>query len=139
MKLSRSHVAGFDLTPMIDVVLLLIIFFLVTAQFSRLIRTPIDLPQQPGAEREALDTTGVLIVDLLADGSLRVDGEMVSADVFSSMLASESRSGQEAVEVLIRPDRSARAEELNKLTRLLVEAGVISYRIATSPPAGGGS
>ena len=136
MKPHRSHVAGFDLTPMIDVVLLLIIFFLVTAQFSRSIRTPIDLPQQSGRERDAIQPTGAIVVDLLRDGALRVDGERVSLDVFDAMVRSSTSPDGEPVEVLIRPDQNSRAEELNRLPRALVEAGVVSYRIATSPPNG---
>ncbi len=33
-----------DLTPMIDVVFLLIIFFMTTAQFARLTRADVELP-----------------------------------------------------------------------------------------------
>lgn len=120
---------------MIDVVLLLIIFFLVTAQFSRSIRVPIELPEQPGSDRREVDESGALIVDLLADGSLRLEGEVVTIEVFRSMMTSAVRSSDRAIEVLIRPDRSARAAELNRLASLMADAGVGSYRIATTPGA----
>lgn len=122
---------------MIDVVLLLIIFFLVTSQFSRSIRTPIRLPEQPGTD-EHRDTEGAIVVDLLSDGSLRVEGETVTLDVFSAMLGAEATGRGKADPVLIRPDRDAKATHLNRLTRRLTEQGVSAFRIATVPPAGGG-
>jgi biopolymer transport protein ExbD len=134
MRPRRPTVVGFDLTPMIDVVMLLIIFFLVTSQFSRSIRTPIRLPEQAGSD-ERRETEGAIVVDLLADGSLRVEGEEVTLDVFAAMVGSEAAGRGKADPVLIRPDRDARAAHLNRLTRRLTEQGVSAYRIATVPPA----
>ncbi|MEM1072171.1 MAG: biopolymer transporter ExbD [Planctomycetota bacterium] len=129
----RTHVAGFDLTPMIDVVLLLIIFFLVTAQFSRLAREPVALPEETGRERDMEDDSGALVVDLLGDGTLRVESEVVSLDVLGAMVRQEVASSPETTAVLIRPDRATAAIHLNELARELVASGVVNYRIATSP------
>jgi biopolymer transport protein ExbD len=118
---------------MIDVVLQLIIFFLVTSQISSQVRTPLPLPEQPGAEDQPQTETGGIVVDLLADGSLRIDGESVSLDVFSAMLGSESGT---VPSVLIRPERDAPAAHLNRLTRRLAEAGITTYRMAVTPPRG---
>ncbi|MEM8756228.1 MAG: biopolymer transporter ExbD [Planctomycetota bacterium] len=137
MTPARSHVGVFDLTPMIDVVLLLIIFFLVTSQFSRSIRAPMDLPEQAGRAGERAGDSGAVVVDLLADGGLRVEAEQVSPEVFSSMVRSAVRDSGNGVEVLIRADRSARVEHLNALADRLIESGVTSYRIATRPGSGG--
>ncbi|MEO1584515.1 MAG: biopolymer transporter ExbD [Planctomycetota bacterium] len=131
----RSHVSGFDLTPMIDVVLLLIIFFLVSAQISRSIRQPIDLPNQAGAEETINDGDSALIVDLLSDGSLRVESETVDMPTLLAMLRD---AGLPRPEILIRPAFDARASALNDLTRQLTESGTTSYRIATDPAGRGG-
>ncbi len=131
----RSHVNAFDLTPMIDVVLLLIIFFLVSAQISRSIRQPLDLPNQPGTPETEAASEGVLVVDLLSDGSLRVDNEFVSYDTLGAMLAAVG--GEDQV-VLVRPEHDAAASYLNRLTRLLTDGGATRYRIATDPSGGGG-
>lgn len=125
----------FDMTPMIDVVMLLIIFFLVTSQFSQSIRTRLDLPQQPGQNAEA-DTSGDIVVDLLADGSLRLEGETISLDSFIAMVGAELLHGNADTHVLIRPERTGQALHLNRLCRRLADAGVRAYRIATSPTEG---
>ncbi|MEO1535798.1 MAG: biopolymer transporter ExbD [Planctomycetota bacterium] len=131
----RSHVTGFDLTPMIDVVLLLIIFFLVSAQISRSIRQPLDLPNQAGTPESEVSTDGVLVVDLLRGGDLRVDNETVSLETFSAML--NAAGGTDQV-VLVRPEHDATASHLNRLTRLLTDEGATRYRIATDPSGRGG-
>lgn len=132
MKRESHAEAGFDMTPMIDVVMLLIIFFLVTSQFSQSIRSPLDLPKQPGQTEEE-DTSGDIVVDLLADGSLRLEGETISTDSFVAMVTAEILHGSPETHVLIRPDRTGQAIHLNRLCRRLSESGVRAYRIATSP------
>ncbi len=127
---------GFDMTPMIDVVMLLIIFFLVTSQFSQSIRTQIDLPKQLGQQIDA-DTSGDIVVDLLADGSIRLEGEMISMDAFIAMVGAELLHGNAQTQVLIRPERNGPALHLNKLCKRLSSAGVRAYRIATAPLDGG--
>lgn len=129
-----SHVdSGFDMTPMIDVVMLLIIFFLVTSQFSQSIRTPLELPRQDGQQLEDQDNSGDIVVDLLADGSIRLEGEELSMDAFLAMVKAELLHGDPSMEVLIRPDRSGRALHLNQLCSKLSQTGVRAYRIATTP------
>ena len=46
----RRHLAV-EITPMIDVVFLLIIFFMVTARFARDTRAELNLPQEKGEQR----------------------------------------------------------------------------------------
>lgn len=136
----RGHVDdGFDMTPMIDVVMLLIIFFLVTSQFSQSIRTQIDLPRQDGQELETADESGDIIVDLMTNGSIRVESETLSMDEFTAKVSAEILHGDPNTEVLIRPERSGPALHLNELCSRLSAAGVRAYRIATTPSERGGS
>lgn len=127
---------GFDMTPMIDVVMLLIIFFLVTSQFSQSIRTQLELPKQPGQETE-IDTSGDIVVDLLADGTIRLEGESITLDSFIAMVNVELLHGNADTQVLIRPERTGQAMHLNRLCARLSQAGVRAYRIATDPVDGG--
>ncbi len=95
--------AHFDLTPMIDVVLLLIIFFTLTAQFARTLKTPLDLPQEPGAGQADLSPTAV-VIDLTKDGELRLAAEPVGLDAFLQVIAAAAsvQSGQRRQ--VLRPD-----------------------------------
>ncbi len=130
---------GFDLTPMIDVVLQLIIFFLFTSQFSQLIRSPIDLPEQPG-EKNAAVASGLVVVDVRQDGTILIANEPVSLDGAVRILQAEiaKRGGDSAaVELLIRADRAARAATVNDLVDRLAALGVRRWQVGTAEVPGG--
>ena len=57
----RSHQLIVELTPMIDVVFLLIIFFLTTAQFAQMTRAEVDLPLEAGEQQDTPEEAGLVI------------------------------------------------------------------------------
>jgi biopolymer transport protein ExbD len=125
----------FDLTPMIDVVLLLIIFFTLTSQFARSEARPMDLPREPG---QAVVSTAKasLLIDVERDGSLFLLGSKGTIeDVERSILSARNRNQTLSVEV--RADRAAPAAALNQIARALAKGGVTEWSLATA--AGGGS
>jgi len=67
---SISNNSGPDLTPLIDMVFLLLIFFLLTSSISR----PIIPVQLPDAEKTELNTVPEITITINKDQSLRVNG-----------------------------------------------------------------
>lgn len=132
----RSRFKAFDLTPMIDVVLQLIIFFMFTSQFGELTRTEVELPRERGEEQRELDKP-TMVVDISAAGDYFVDSRMVSLDEIVAMARGEiDRAGSpDAVVVQVRADRAATAGYLNRLTHRLADAGVRRWRMGTIDPA----
>jgi biopolymer transport protein ExbD len=128
-----------DLTPMIDVVLQLIIFFMLTASFGDLRRTQIDLPQQRGDETVAAREPA-LIVDIAGDGRMLVDSRAVSIVELERLArAGLAAAGEDdPFDVLIRPDRAAPARELDRVLSRLAAAGVSSWKLGTIEPDQGG-
>jgi biopolymer transport protein ExbD len=123
------------MTPMIDIVFLLLIFFLTTAQLARNSRADIDLPEERGEQREQIERAG-LIVNILADGSI-VEGDrtisLQELEVFAlSQVVAHETSGQ-PIRPLVRADRNAPAERLNQVFETLRRAGMRSVRLATNP------
>ena len=66
-----------NLTPLIDVVFLLLIFFMVSSRFSDFTQLTVNLPEAKGAP-SSLDEALLLTVD--ADGQMRLNGERVPND-----------------------------------------------------------
>ena len=132
----RSRV--FDMTPMIDVVFQLLIFFLFTSRFTETVRTPLDLPEERGDG--AIDQPADVIVDVLADGRLVVDGTPGTMETFSTALETALlRMGDPSLlEVLVRADSEARAAEVNEVVALLARRDVRLWRLGTAVPAAGG-
>lgn len=129
-----DRLRAFDLTPMIDVVLQLIIFFMFTSQFGELSRTEVELPRQKGQE-ERLDKA-TLTVDLTATGELVFESEPIALESFARIAKIEiERYGDpNLVTIRIRPDRRCLAAHLNRVMDRLSRAGVSKWAIGTIDP-----
>lgn len=126
-----------DLTPMIDVVFLLIVFFLTTAQFARMTRADVDLPVERGEGIERADEPGITI-NLLADGTIVVDDNSIDLDGLRRIIEEEIQTkyggdGSRA-KLLLRADRRLAAARVNQIVRLLQNLGVDLGRFATEIP-----
>ena len=136
----KDRLLPVDMTPMIDIVFQLLIFFLTTAQLAMVSRSDLDLPLEAGEQEEDAAEAG-LIVNILPDGSITIADESLSDEAFAVMaeelVLSLSPERLSQLRPLIRADRSAPAARLNRVLELLQRSGVPAVRIATSP--GGGS
>ena len=129
-----ERVLPVEITPMIDVVFLLIIFFMTTAQFARLTRAEIDLPQERGEQEEAEEAG--LVVNLTREGQVIINDTEVPLSEMMAMVREEmARSGSPAgLKLLLRADREASAARLNEIIKQLQDAGVYNARVATEVP-----
>lgn len=138
---SKRGVLGFDMTPMIDVVFQLLIFFLFTSRFTETVRTPLALPSERGDG--ALDQPADLIVDVTAQGILIMDGQEIDLAGFEKRLDAELLKYGDAslLEVLVRADREARSGAVNAVVNALAAKNVRLWRLGTAVPgsASGGS
>ena len=131
--------AHFDLTPMIDVVLLLIIFFTLTAQFARTLKTPLSLPEEHGSGSADLSPAAV-VVDLTKEGELRLAAQPITVEGFLQVIAADLKRSNaneaQPFDLTVRVDRACPAVHLNALAGALTQVGVRNWKIAT---AGGGA
>jgi biopolymer transport protein ExbD len=128
-----------DLTPMIDVVFQLIIFFMFTSHFGQMMRTEIDLPREKGDERE-IQQQPAMIIDIQTDGTYFVESRETSLNEIERLARNgiaESKSGGPAFDVLIRPDQTAPASDLDRVLTRLSAIGVVDWKIGTIAPDGG--
>ncbi|MEL7471852.1 MAG: biopolymer transporter ExbD [Planctomycetota bacterium] len=124
-----------DLTPMVDVVLQLIIFFMYTSAFSQFTREPINLPAQRGEGGEA---TGDLVLDIDELGNWSIDGTRVTPVRLGEITRLEAeRLGipLASLEILVRADRDLSAHNLNAAANAFAELGVRRWRLGAQ--AGG--
>lgn len=124
----RREESAPDLTPLIDVVFLLLIFFLVTATFAQRDRTvvPVDLPEA-GTGEEATSREQITLI-LRADGSvvLQRTGHQVEERLAPEVLRErlETLHAEDSGAVLfLRGDRDVRYGEVMNLLDLAREIG----------------
>jgi biopolymer transport protein ExbD len=83
---------GINLTPLIDVVFLLLIFFMVTTTFTKETRLLITLPEANGEPAEETAQTLELLVN--AEGNYAVNGQnLINREIKTIMAALQDASG----------------------------------------------
>ena len=135
---SEPASAAVNATPLIDVVLCMIVFFLLVGRLAETQRTPMDLPESAAglAERHAES----FVINLLRepDGgvSVVVNEDPVTLDRVGPMLE-EKRRAYPGVVVTIRAPRDLPYGMLEPALRAAAAAGVSDVRLATRPAAEG--
>ncbi len=96
---------GINMMPLIDVVFLLLIFFLAATTFARE-EVELDLRLPEAKSGTASAPARPLVVNLLADGRISVDGRDVTLEALRQKLAAAGARQQDQ-SVLVRGDRNA--------------------------------
>ena len=132
MKFQRpkSKAPALALTSMLDVIFLLLCFFVTVSVFSQWeSEISIKLPEAGTAE-EPERLPGEIILNLAKDGSVRVNGMTVTLGDLGKRLkrVAEYYPGQS---VILRADREVKYEELIKLVDTCRGAGIWNFSLAT--------
>jgi biopolymer transport protein ExbD len=112
----------FDMTPMIDVTFQLILFFMLSMSLSDAKTEPL---RQPTA-RHALvgpPERGEVVVNVEADGRLRVSGKTCRDESLAALFAAQRRENGGDFPALIRADRSAAFERIQAVMTIAQEHG----------------
>ncbi|MDP7035759.1 MAG: biopolymer transporter ExbD [Planctomycetota bacterium] len=128
-----------NMTPMIDVVFLLIIFFMLILKIVSEELTPLDLPTAVHANPDEAEEDRV-IINLRRDGKIFVDGRVydptkpAGSEALKKKLAFEAQGarGDDGIserQILIRADRSTKYQHVEKILRLMVNKGIRMYRV----------
>ena len=126
---SQEMITKINVTPIIDVALVLVIILLVTAPLLSVADLPVDLPQ--ARTREAEDERNVSIT-LSSSGRLAVDDEAVSPEGLGALLRGKlSKRENENVLVVVRADSGAPYEAVSRLLGEAKSAGATRIAIAT--------
>ncbi|MCE2792336.1 MAG: ExbD/TolR family protein [Planctomycetota bacterium] len=140
MKVPRASSRGsfgFNMTPMIDVVFQLIIFFLVASHFARN-ETQLDL-RLPVARSGAEDTdfeTPRVTINVKADGTLWLSGREIAPERLTAQLTEVRSAEGDNLEVRIRGSRAATYADVEPIMRSCTEAGIwnVSYAVYREEP-----
>ncbi|MBO7725907.1 MAG: biopolymer transporter ExbD [Thermoguttaceae bacterium] len=129
----RAAIAA-NLTPMIDVVFLLIIFFVVSGSMTRQEEArPVPLPTAAGGEEVESRETGKLVITIGEDGAVCVGSQVVPLDELKERLLREREASVLPLEVRVRADRSLPWPQAESVLLLCAEAGISDLSFSVLP------
>jgi len=124
---SGRPLSEINVTPLVDVVLVLLIIFMVTAPFLQG-GLEIDLPK---VATHGLDVHEGLVLSVRADRTVAVGNTVVPFDKLESALA---KAGAANRPVFLKSDRAVPYGFVVELIARLRRAGVASLGLVTEPP-----
>ncbi len=122
-------ISAINVTPMVDVVLVLLVIFMVTARIIHAQGMPMDLPKAASG----VNIQTVFSVELGANGETFVDSEKLSGDGAIGKLAQAAKAKNPELRAVIRADKKVEHGRVIKVLDLLKRSGVSKIAFAVSP------
>lgn len=128
----QSRDPGFPLAPMIDIMFLLVIFFMASAIFSQWeTKIGITVPTADSSVQGARQP-GEIIINLDKDGEIVINGVVTSPARLKNLLANVAERFREQP-VIIRADAETPHREVIKVLDICREVDVWNVAFATLP------
>ena len=129
---SQNHqmpTAEINMTPLVDVMLVLLIIFIITAPLMTH-QVPVDLPR--AASTPTPDKPMTLQVSINADNAIFVGSEAVDRNILESRFR-EAVAKDEKVEMHLKADRATRYETVAEAMSAARRAGLTKIGFVTQP------
>jgi biopolymer transport protein ExbD len=120
-----SEISEINVTPFIDVILVLLIIFMVAAPLST-VDTAVDLPVSSAPQQPRPDKP--VFVTLKSDLALTLGEESVARDALGAALDKATESDHDK-RIFLRADKSVPYGELMKAMNLLRDAGYLKVAL----------
>jgi biopolymer transport protein ExbD len=130
----RRDEVGVNLTPLIDVVFLLLIFFMVSTTFTRETQLSIDLPEASGQPQAETDQRIEILID--EGGSYRVNGQSLVDARLRTLQAAiyKISAGDTTLPMIITADAQATHESVVRAMDAAGQMGFVHLSITTRQP-----
>lgn len=124
---SSEQAADIDMTPMLDIVFIMLIFFIVTTSFVK--ESGIDV-NRPTAQTATRKEQGNIIVSIKANGDVWIDKRQVDIRAVRANV-SRLHAEQPLGSVVIAADKDTKVKVLTQVMDQIRLAGIMNASIAT--------
>jgi biopolymer transport protein ExbD len=124
---STEQTADIDMTPMLDIVFIMLIFFIVTTSFVK--ESGIDV-NRPTAQTATRKEQGNIIVSIKPNGDVWIDKRQVDIRAVRANV-SRLHAEQPLGAVVIAADKDAKVKVLTQVMDQIRLAGIMNASIAT--------
>src|SRR5882672_8326625 len=124
-----ESITGINVTPLVDIVLVLLIIFMVTAKLIVSKSVPLDLPKAASGS----DIQTVFSIVLAADGTTQIDSRSVQNDDVILGQARAAREKNPELRAIIKADSAVPHGRVIHVLDLLKQAQVAKIAFGVSP------
>ncbi|NVJ65305.1 MAG: biopolymer transporter ExbD [Gammaproteobacteria bacterium] len=130
----RKEDLQINLTPLIDVVFLLLIFFMVSTSFKKESKITVNLPEASGETAEALPLS--VDISVSKEGEVYVNGQgLINRKIATIKDAILSVSNDQTIPIVISSDEQAPVQAVISIMDAAGQLGFINIQIATQQPS----
>ncbi len=137
MKFRRQQVEdqGINLTPLIDVVFLLLIFFMVSTTFTKETHLSVDLPEAVGEQSSELPEQIEILIN--SDGSYSVNGQALVNDKAATLKSAleKTAEGNNELPLVITADAKTPHQAVVQAMDVAGQLGFARLSITTRQPS----
>ena len=126
---SAQPMAEINTTPLVDVMLVLLVIFIITAPLFHQ-AVPVDLPRVESTRLD--DKPHTISVAIDGDGVVHVDGVPFDKAALPARFAEAMRNGV-SPELHLRADRGTRYERVTEVLAEAQRAGIVKIAFVTEP------
>ena len=123
---SDDEITGINVTPLVDIVLVLLIIFMVTANFIVRETVEVDLPRAANTQDKTVQGPVMLTMD--KDAKVFFDGVEVQSDVLMTKMK-EAVAKDKDVRAIISADQTLNYGKVMGLIDLVKEAGIAKFAL----------
>lgn len=138
MKVPRRDMhgeVGFDMTPMIDIVFQLIIFFLLTGHLVKQeTQVKLPLPEASSGDEDVDDEAPRVTINVQADGQVSLGSGQVNMAELTQRLAEKRAAIGDGLEVRIRSDRRVAYGVVEPIMLACTKVGIWNVTFAVYRP-----
>ena len=124
--MKRTRTPRIDIVPLVDVLMVLIIFFLVTMQFQDLRALNVKLPRIDTAGSNLIK--GQLVITVGKDGNFGLNGNKSQKDEINTVMIEIAKTSPD-VQVLIAADEDSPLKFVTEVVDLCRESGLDNLRL----------
>ncbi len=130
LKKIRKEDRGFQLAPMIDIMFLLLIFFMVTFVYHKMeYALDITVPKAQSSKNQKR-LPGEIIINVSKDGKISINQKILSYDEFEELMYKIARLYQ-GQPVIIRGDSYSYHKDIIRVLDVCSKAGIWNISFAT--------
>ena len=122
-----------NLAPLIDVVFILLLFFVVTTTFTRETQLKVDLPEAVSGEQVQAEVKAALEILIGVDGSFALNGKSLSKNDLTTLMEAlrQESGGDKSIPVVLSADGKSPHKAVVTAMDAAAKLGFAQLRITT--------